>query len=346
MSRYTFSFRNMTFGENSNLNIPSRHYSSKSSGSNHLNHANLVDIPQIQIPPIIESNQNSQENPNLPSQHQINSSGSQLYPYEENIQELLPSCQEHIINDTMQHKFEPQAHFGTQMYQGQMIYEDQYPVNNDIFEVPPEYQNNTIYDDYDQYQNFQSQPQLFFQPNFQYQTVEQDNLLYPQNQYQYQIEDVQPNTQDIINDLHYPTQSSPQSQNQITSENLHSNLQHKSRYKNIIDGLKPHNNYQTIIDAPQSEPQYDDNDFLNMEELLPNKIDRLINRINEQILKQNELNDWFKNSVDKQVRLTEQVIISNNEQKEMIKNQIKMMEEQKILNEKIFKWMEHIEKKN
>ena len=301
MSRYTFSFRNMTFGENSNLNIPSRHYSSKSSGSNHLNHANLVDIPQIQIPPIIESNQNSQENPNLPSQHQITS---------------------------------------------QMIYEDQYPVNNDIFEVPPEYQNNTIYDDYDQYQNFQSQPQLFFQPNFQYQTVEKDNLLYPQNQYQYQIEDVQPNTQDIINDLHYPTQSSPQSQNQITSENLHSNLQHKSRYKNIIDGLKPHNNYQTIIDAPQSEPQYDDNDFLNMEELLPNKIDRLINRINEQILRQNELNDWFKNSVDKQVRLTEQVIISNNDQKEMIKNQIKMMEEQKILNEKIFKWMEHIEKKN
>ncbi len=294
MSRYTFSFRNMTFGENSNLNMPSRHYSSKSSGSNHLNHANLVDIPQIQIPPIIESNQNSQENPNLPSQHQITS---------------------------------------------QMIYEDQYPVNNDIFEVPPEYQNNTIYDDYDQYQNFQSQPQLFFQPNFQYQTVEQDNLLYPQNQYQYQIEDVQPNTQDIINDLHYPTQSSPQSQNQITSENLHSNLQHKSRYKNIIDGLKPHNNYQTIIDAPQSEPQYDDNDFLNMEELLPNKIDRLINRINEQILKQNELNDWFKNSVDK-------LIISNNDQKEMIKNQIKMMEEQKILNEKIFKWMEHIEKKN
>ena len=301
MSRYTFSFRNMTFGENSNLNMPSRHYSSKSSGSNHLNHTNLVDIPQIQIPPIIESNQNSQENPNLPSQHQITS---------------------------------------------QMIYEDQYPVNNDIFEVPPEYQNNTIYDDYDQYQNFQSQPQLFFQPNFQYQTVEQDNLLYPQNQYQYQIEDVQPNTQDIINDLHYPTQSSPQSQNQITSENLHSNLQHKSRYKNIIDGLKPHNNYQTIIDAPQSEPQYDDNDFLNMEELLPNKIDRLINRINEQILKQNELNDWFKNSVDKQVRLTEQVIISNNDQKEMIKIQIKMMEEQKILNEKIFKWMEHIEKKN
>ena len=301
MSRYTFSFRNMTFGENSNLNIPSRHYSSISSGSNHLNHANLVDIPQIQIPPIIESNQNSQENPNLPSQHQITS---------------------------------------------QMIYEDQYPVNNDIFEVPPEYQNNTIYDDYDQYQNFQSQPQLFFQPNFQYQTVEQDNLLYPQNQYQYQIEDVQPNTQDIINDLHYPTQSSPQSQNQITSENLHSNLQHKSRYKNIINGLKPHNNYQTIIDAPQSEPQYDDNDFLNMEELLPNKIDRLINRINEQILKQNELNDWFKNSVDKQVRLTEQVIISNNDQKEMIKIQIKMMEEQKILNEKIFKWMEHIEKKN
>jgi len=239
----------------------------------------------------------------------------------------------------MQHKFEPQAHFGTQMYQGQMIYEDQYPVNNDIFEVPPEYQNNMIYDDYDQYQNFQSQPQLFFQPNFQYQTVEQDNLLYPQNQYQYQIEDVQPNTQDIINDLHYPTQSSPQSQNQITSENLHSNLQHKSRYKNIIDGLKPHNNYQTIIDAPQSEPQYDDNDFLNMEELLPNKIDKLINRINEQILKQNELNDWFKNSVDK-------LIISNNEQKEMIKNQIKMLEEQKILNEKIFKWMEHIEKKN
>lgn len=284
----------MTFGENSNLNIPSRHYSSISSGSNHLNHANLVDIPQIQIPPIIESNQNSQENPNLPSQHQITS---------------------------------------------QMIYEDQYPVNNDIFEVPPEYQNNTIYDDYDQYQNFQSQPQLFFQPNFQYQTVEQDNLLYPQNQYQYQIEDVQPNTQDIINDLHYPTQSSPQSQNQITSENLHSNLQHKSRYKNIIDGLKPHNNYQTIIDAPQSEPQYDDNDFLNMEELLPNKIDRLINRINEQILKQIELNDWFKNSVDK-------LIISNNDQKEMIKNQIKMMEEQKILNEKIFKWMEHIEKKN
>ena len=294
MSRYTFSFRNMIFGENSNLNIPSRHYSSISSGSNHLNHANLVDIPQIQIPPIIESNQNSQENPNLPSQHQITS---------------------------------------------QMIYEDQYPVNNDIFEVPPEYQNNTIYDDYDQYQNFQSQPQLFFQPNFQYQTVEQDNLLYPQNQYQYQIEDVQPNTQDIINDLHYPTQSSPQSQNQITSENLHSNLQHKSRYKNIIDGLKPHNNYQTIIDAPQSEPQYDDNDFLNMEKLLPNKIDRLINRINEQILKQNELNDWFKNSVDK-------LIISNKEQKEMIKNQIKMMEEQKILNEKIFKWMEHIEKKN
>ena len=96
MSRYTFSFRNMTFGENSNLNMPSRHYSSKSSGSNHLNHANLVDIPQIQIPPIIESNQNSQENPNLPSQHQITS---------------------------------------------QMIYEDQYPVNNDIFEVPPEYQN-------------------------------------------------------------------------------------------------------------------------------------------------------------------------------------------------------------
>ena len=274
MSRYTFSFRNMTFGENSNLNMPSRHYSSKSSGSNHLNHANLVDIPQIQIPPIIESNQNSQENPNLPSQHQITS---------------------------------------------QMIYEDQYPVNNDIFEVPPEYQNNTIYDDYDQYQNFQSQPQLFFQPNFQYQTVEQDNLLYPQNQYQYQIEDVQPNTQDIINDLHYPTQSSPQSQNQITSENLHSNLQHKSRYKNIIDGLKPHNNYQTIIDAPQSEPQYDDNDFLNMEKLLPNKIDRLINRINEQMLKQNELNDWFKNSVDKQVRLTEQVIVSNNDQKEMIK---------------------------
>lgn len=294
MSRYTFSFRNMTFGENSNLNIPSRHYSSTSSDSNHLNHANLVDIPQIQIPPIIESNQNSQENPNLPSQHQITS---------------------------------------------QMIYEDQYPVNNDIFEVPPEYQNNTIYDDYDQYQNFQSQPQLFFQPNFQYQTVEQDNLLYPQNQYQYQIEDVQPNTQDIINDLHYPTKSSPQSQNQITSENLHSNLQHKSRYKNIIDGLKPHNNYQTIIDAPQSEPQYDDNDFLNMEELLPNKIDKLINRINEQILKQNELNDWFKNSVDK-------LIISNNDQKEMIKNQIKMMEEQKILNEKIFKWMEHIEKKN
>ena len=294
MSRYTFSFRNMTFGENSNLNMPSRHYSSKSSGSNHLNHTNLVDIPQIQIPPIIESNQNSQENPNLPSQHQITS---------------------------------------------QMIYEDQYPVNNDIFEVPPEYQNNTIYDDYDQYQNFQSQPQLFFQPNFQYQTVEQDNLLYPQNQYQYQTEDVQPNTQDIINDLHYPTQSSPQSQNQITSENLHSNLQHKSRYKNIIDGLKPHNNYQTIIDAPQSEPQYDDNDFLNMEKLLPNKIDRLINRINEQILKQIELNDWFKNSVDK-------LIISNNDQKEMIKNQIKMMEEQKILNEKIFKWMEHIEKKN
>ena len=100
---------------------------------------------------------------------------------------------------------------------------------------------------------------------------------------------------------------------------MHSNLQHKSRYKNIIDGLKPHNNYQTIIDAPQSEPQYDDNDFLNMEELLPNKIDRLINRINEQILKQNELNDWFKNSVDK-------LIISNNDQKEMIKNQIKMME--------------------
>ena len=64
------------------------------------------------------------------------------------------------------------------------------------------------------------------------------------------------------------------------------------------------------------------------------------------MLKQNELNDWFKNSVDKQVRLTEQVIVSNNEQKEMIKNQIKMMEEQKILNEKIFKWMEHIEKKN
>ena len=120
---------------------------------------------------------------------------------------------------------------------------------------------------------------------------------------------------------------------------MHSNLQHKSRYKNIINGLKPHNNYQTIIDAPQSEPQYDDNDFLNMEELLPNKIDKLINRINEQILKQNELNDWFKNSVDK-------LIISNNDQKEMIKNQIKMMEEQKILNEKIFKWMEHIEKKN
>ena len=111
MSRYTFSFRNMTFGENSNLNIPSRHYSSTSSDSNHLNHANLVDIPQIQIPPIIESNQNSQENPNLPSQHQINSSGSQLYPYEENIQELLPSCQEHIINDTIQHQLEPQEYY-------------------------------------------------------------------------------------------------------------------------------------------------------------------------------------------------------------------------------------------
>lgn len=160
-------------------------------------------------------------------------------------------------------------------------------------------------------------------------------MLHPQNQYQYQNEDFQPNTQDIANikNLHYP-----HSQNQIAYENLHSNLRPKSRYENIIDGLQPYNEYQTIIDESQSEPQYDANDFLNMEPLPPNKLDRLINRINEQILKQNELNEWFKNSVDKQTRMIEELKEISVEQKEISNNQNKLMEQ-------IFEFMKHIEKK-
>ena len=331
MTRYTFSFRNMTFGTNSNRNIPSRHYSSTSSSSNQLNRSNLVDIPQIQMPPIIESNQISQENQNFPSQHQINSYGR---PSEENIQEILPPYQEH---EPLQQQFDPQVYYDAQPYQNQeqMIYESQYLQNNDIFEVPAEYQNNMIYQDYNQYQNFQSQPQLFFQPNFRYQAVEQNNLLHPQNQYQYQNEDFQPNTQDItdIKNLNYP-----HSQNQIAYENLHSNLRPKSKYENIIDGLQPYNEYQTIIDESLSEPQYDANDFLNMEPLPTNKLDRLINRINEQILKQNELNEWFKNSVDKQTRMIEELKEISDEQKEISNNQNKLMEQ-------IFEFMKHIEKK-
>jgi ribosomal protein L16 Arg81 hydroxylase len=126
--------------------------------------------------------------------------------------------------------------------------------------------------------------------------------------------------------LHYP-----HSQNQIAYENLHSNLRPKSKYENIIDGLQPYNEYQTIINESQSEPQYDANDFLNMEPLPPNKLDRLINRINEHILKQNELNEWFKNSIDKQTRMIEEL-------KEISNNQNKLME-------KIFEFMNHIEKK-
>lgn len=100
--------------------------------------------------------------------------------------------------------------------------------------------------------------------------------------------------------MHSHTQSSPHSQNQTTYDNLKTSLQTQSQKQKIIDGLQPYNQYQVNIDEPKSHPKYDANDFLNMEQLPPNKLDGLINCINEQILKQNELIEWFKRVVDSQ----------------------------------------------
>lgn len=151
----------------------------------------------MQTQPRIESEiqnqkrQTNYEGQNFQYPHQINSYENLLYLQKENTEELLPPYQEQIINDTLQHQFEPPNYYDTQLFQnqGQIIYENQHLQNNEILEVPLEYQNNAIYETHNQYQDFQSQYQISFQPNRHYQIINQDNLLHSQNQPYYQIQD-------------------------------------------------------------------------------------------------------------------------------------------------------------
>ena len=116
----------------------------------------------MQTQPRIESEiqnqkrQTNYEGQNFQYPHQINSYENLLYLQKENTEELLPPYQEQIINDTLQHQFEPPNYYDTQLFQnqGQIIYENQHLQNNEILEVPLEYQNNAIYETHNQYQDF------------------------------------------------------------------------------------------------------------------------------------------------------------------------------------------------
>lgn len=98
--------------------------------------------------------------------------------------------------------------------------------------------------------------------------------------------------------------------------------------------MRPFNEYQTLINESQSEQYYQSqaHENYNINQLPPNKLDKLIDRLNEQILKQNELNEWFKKAVDGQMKVTEEIKT--------------LIDEQKKFNEKIFQWMQYIENKN
>ena len=100
---------------------------------------------------------------------------------------------------------------------------------------------------------------------------------------------------------------------QMNLGDFHENFQTKSNYQKVFDGLKPYNQYQTTINEPQSQQQYQiqDNEYLNIEQSLPNKIDKLVNRINEHILKQKELNGRFRLAFDGQVKMTSEIKKSN-----------------------------------
>ena len=85
------------------------------------------------------------------------------------------------------------------------------------------------------------------------------------------------------------------------------NLQSKSQYQKVFDDLQLYNQYQEINNNPQSQQQYQiqDNEYLDQEQSLSRKIDKLANTIIKQIMKRNKLNEWLRNVVDKQVRISE-----------------------------------------
>jgi hypothetical protein len=250
-----------------------------------------------------------------------------------NIVDIVPENNQNEIFEIIEPKIEPQenlANYGDQ----NLPYQQK--INDTITSIQePDYKNNIIYgtqtEIYKSQQEFQD-----FQPQFQF------HAQIPMLTYQ-KIQDIQPqiSNQIITSDLHPHNQSSDNSQNQQNYEDLFQKSQNQSQYKKIINGLRPFNEYQTLINESQSEQYYQSqaHENYNINQLPPNKLDKLIDHLNEQILKQNELNEWFKKAVDEQMKVTEEIKKFNEEQK-------KLNEEMKKLNEKIFQWMRYIENKN
>jgi hypothetical protein len=242
-----------------------------------------------------------------------------------NIVDIVPENNQNVF-EIIEPKIEPQenlANYGDQ----NLPYQQK--INDTITSIQePDYKNNIIYgtqtEIYKSQQEFQD-----FQPQFQF------HAQIPMLTYQ-KIQDIQPqiSNQIITSDLHPHNQSSDNSQNQQNYEDLFQKSQNQSQYKKIINGLKPFNEYQTLINESQSEQYYQSqaHENYNINQLPPNKLDKLIDHLKEQILKQNELNEWFKKAVDGQMKVTEEIK--------------KFNEEQKKLNEKIFQWMQYIENKN
>jgi len=124
---------------------------------------------------------------------------------------------------------------------------------------------------------------------------------------------------------------------------LQPELQSNSKYQKLFEGLQPHNYYRIEFDEQKSQQTYPE--FSNIEPPASDRLDRLMNRIDEHILKVNYHTDWFRATVNEIKKTNDELKKSNSKLEKIALELKKSNEKQNKLNEEIFNWMKYIKKK-
>ena len=108
---------------------------------------------------------------------------------------------------------------------------------------------------------------------------------------------------------------------------LQPKFQPDSKNQKIIDGLQPYNQYQNVIDESQSQQIYQTHIFLKIKPSTEKAIDKLINTLEESILKHDELFEWYKKTID-EIKLTNEGLKKSNEEMEKFNEEMKKSNEE------------------
>ena len=242
-SRHTFSFSNMTFGNNSNRYPNSNHPSSTHHSSRESGQANNRDIvPENNPGEIIEIIEPKTEQEIQYQNNLTNYEDQNLLYQQQTNQNEFPSYQQKRNNEASPYQ-EPH-------YQNNIIYDNQNEILLSQYQIQDApFQFQQIQDAPLEFQQIQDDPLEFQQIQddpLQFQQIQDAPLKFQQFQ-DVQIQSyAQIQNQIIDNNVHPPTQSLSDTNRKKEK------FQTKSQYQKVINGLQQYNQYQEIIDEQET----------------------------------------------------------------------------------------------